>query len=248
MSDDVIWFAATAVATGAIARLSKRFPQMPKGLVPWLALLVGYALTMAKLAAVDGMSIKGAAAAAWYGLGAGMVAVGGHEALKPALGVAIGEDRAARVLGKLPANVTKPGKHGAALLVLLAALASTMASGCSGAMGAVVAAAKAASWLVQTIDAASDGASRYFARHPNEQREQEIADAVSRARSAAVALENGASAASRRDALAAYVHLRELLVDIMAATPPDGGAETEAPKPVPFSLPTEDEARAKVGA
>jgi hypothetical protein len=99
---DPIWFAVQMIAAGAVARLAKVWPKFPKAAIPWLALAAGYGLAFG-LAIHGGATAAEASQAALVGLPAGMAAVGGHEALKPLLARFVGDDRAAKLLGKLPA-------------------------------------------------------------------------------------------------------------------------------------------------
>lgn len=119
--------------------------------------------------------------------------------------------------------------------------------------------ARGASWLASAIDAGESGADRYFARHPNGEREEKVAEAVHRARLASEALDAalavaGAAAAkdydrARTAALDAYQALVSLLSElgVLDALPPAGGAEAEGvPEPEPFSLPTVAEVGARL--
>lgn len=91
------------VMAGGFGRLSKLIPGLPKGLLPWLVLLIGYAATFALGVFRDDLPAAEAALAAWTGLGWGMAAIGGHEALKPLLSQFVGPEMAIKILGKLPA-------------------------------------------------------------------------------------------------------------------------------------------------
>jgi hypothetical protein len=117
---------------------------------------------------------------------------------------------------------------------------------------------KGASWLGAALEVADSGASAFFSRHPNAEREAEVSQALHRARLAHEALEGLIAAADSLDdprlehvrsrALAAYGALRALLesLGVLDATAPDGGAESEAPLPLPFALPTQDEIAARL--
>lgn len=98
---ETMWLVLYAVASGAFGRLVKSYPKMPKGLLPWLVIGAGYAITFG-MAIYGGAALADAAAASWTGVAAGVLAVGGHEALKPLLKSIFGEERAALMLGKLP--------------------------------------------------------------------------------------------------------------------------------------------------
>lgn len=90
-----------AVASGAFGRSLKQWPGLPKGLLPWLVLACGYAITFAMQRIAD-VPLYDAAAYAFNGLGAGLVAVGGHEALRPLLSRFLGAAMATKLLGRLP--------------------------------------------------------------------------------------------------------------------------------------------------
>lgn len=99
---ETMWLVLTAVGSGLFGRIVKLYPKIPKGLLPFLVLGAGYAITFG-LAVYGGATPADAAATSWTGLVAGLVAVGGHEALKPGLTRVLGEELAAKALGKLPA-------------------------------------------------------------------------------------------------------------------------------------------------
>ena len=135
-----------------------------------------------------------------------------------------------------------------ALLVVLAATLSGC-SGCASLLPALAKVSRGSQYLGTVIDVADAGADAYFARHPSLDNERKV-DAAVRAAHGALAALNGALAAAeaasdedvvtaRVEALKAYASLRTLLADlgVLTATPPDGGAETDAPMPEPFTLP-----------
>lgn len=125
--------------------------------------------------------------------------------------------------------------------------------GCPALLHALSAASQGSQWLSSAIDVADAGQAAYFARHPSQEREPQVHAAIRQARTAAAALDSAiATAESVKDkdvsaakdsALAAYKSLRELLLEmgVLDATPPEGGAETEAPYPEPFELPLADD-------
>ncbi len=100
------WLILTAALSGLVGRVTKMYPKVPKGLLPWIVLVVGWAIMFGR-GLYNGAEPGTAALEAWTGLAMGVVAVGGHEALKPALSMAIGEERANRVLGHLPSEGEK---------------------------------------------------------------------------------------------------------------------------------------------
>lgn len=112
-------------------------------------------------------------------------------------------------------------------------------SGCAGLLPAL---AQSAQYLGTVLDVASAGAAAYYARHPNQDAQDAVRAADLRVRQE-LAVYNAALAAgenpSKENLLAAYEELRALLADrVLSATPPDGGAETDAPEPQPFDMPT----------
>lgn len=123
-------------------------------------------------------------------------------------------------------------------------IALLVLTGCASLLPALAKIAQGAQWLGTVIDVADSGANAYFARHPNAEREQRVDAAVRRARIALAALDASLAASkgddnARSEALKAYTELRSLLADlgVLSATPPDGGAETDAPEPEPLVLP-----------
>jgi hypothetical protein len=123
---DLYWILIVAGATGAVARASKVWPQLPKGLTPWVALAIGYALMATRLV-VEGVALGNALLEAWTGLAAGVVAVGGHRTLKPLLVAVFGDGAAVALLGRLPGppqKVTAKPKPRSSIvfLVLLAGM------------------------------------------------------------------------------------------------------------------------------
>lgn len=129
--------------------------------------------------------------------------------------------------------------------------------GCSfqDAMTALSKVGQASQWLGSVLAVADSGQEAYFSRHPNEANERAVGDALRRARKALVALDAAVAAAesadagdlttARAEAISAYTALHDLLVDlgVTSARAPLGGAETEAPLPVPFDLPDPSELR-----
>lgn len=133
-------------------------------------------------------------------------------------------------------------------LTLIAVLALSLA-GCSGLLGALSTVAQGAQVLSSLVDVANTGQDAYFARHPDLERQQEVAAALHRARLAISALDAATAAAKAADdgdleaakvgALEAYSELRKLLdeMGVLTATAPSGGADGNAPDPEPFELP-----------
>ncbi len=99
------WFILTAIASGAMGRIIKKFPSLPKGIVPWAVLAIGYTVTLVRMHFWGEMlPWQDAAVAAYGGVGAGMIAVGGHESLKVLARAVLGESLATFLLGKLPSK------------------------------------------------------------------------------------------------------------------------------------------------
>jgi len=136
---------------------------------------------------------------------------------------------------------------------LLLALALLLLTGCAPFWSALTAASQGAQWLGSALDVAEGGADAYYARHPNQQAEQALGMAMRRARAAEAALnatlaamashQHGTAAGQRSEALKAYAAVRALLDagGVLDARIPDGGSETTAPMPQPFTLPTAEE-------
>ena len=134
------------------------------------------------------------------------------------------------------------------LLVLCFALA-----GCPAFWSALPRMAQGAQMIGSLLDVAAAGSESYYARHPSQAAQAEVAQALRLARTALAALDAGVLAAEGADdedlalrrsrALEAYEQLRLLLdgLGVLDARPPDGGAETSAPLPEPFELPPADE-------
>ena len=263
------WMTAIMLVAGGAGRLVKRlFPTAPKWLLPWAVLLVGYALALLDMLA-GGYPPKTAAAVALGGLFAGGGAIGGHSLLKQALRPLIGDEWTAILLGRLrkalptptppaepaepaePVSDPKPSTGGVVMLVVLA----MGLSGCSAlgaalqALQAGVAADQGAQWLGSIVDVGETGSERYHDRHPNPEREATVRALVMGSR-LAIAAHNakravgaGDSEGTRDAVLDSIEELRGYLVSegITDARPPDGGAETNAPPPKPFALPTRAE-------
>lgn len=144
-------------------------------------------------------------------------------------------------------NVVQRRAPSCTLVLLLSVL---LLAGCGGALSALAHIAEGAGWLGTVVEVAQAGADAYFARHPSQESEHLVTQAIVEAEQAAVALEAAARAAhdagggdvatARTRALEAYRALRELLASlgVLTASPPAGGAETDAPLPVPLDLPT----------
>lgn len=104
---ETLWLLLMAVISGGFGRALKIYPRMPKSVLPWLVLSAGYVLSMA-LAMYRGLPVDQAAQAAWTGLAAGLIAVGGHSSLRGLLVTLLGSHAADRLLGRLPGRPTEP--------------------------------------------------------------------------------------------------------------------------------------------
>lgn len=134
-------------------------------------------------------------------------------------------------------------------------------AGCGGAgaiLSALGSAAQAGQVIGSLLDVAEDGADAYLARHPSQELQERVAGALRRARAAvadydrvvATAHSTARQIAAARDlALARYEELRAELEEagVLDARAPDGGAETEAPEPVPLALPTREQLEVELG-
>ena len=137
------------------------------------------------------------------------------------------------------------------LLLILGAL--LFVSGCAEALAALDTAARGASWLSSAIAMADAGQDAYFARHPSPENEPKVQKALLSAKQGDAALKAllaaGEAAASKdveeakKNALEAYGELYKLLTElgVLEGRAPPGGAETDAPVPEPFVIPTPDD-------
>ena len=141
---------------------------------------------------------------------------------------------------------------------LILALAFFLCGCGAGLMPALSAIGQGAQWLSSALAVADAGQNAYFDRHPSLESENAVKVALLRARLAVEALDAAVAAAggandgnvklTKEEALDAYEALRELLesLGVTSALPPLGGAETNAPVPQPFSLPTRAEIAARL--
>lgn len=130
------------------------------------------------------------------------------------------------------------------------AIVLVLALGLAGCHGWLPAAVAGFSWLGQVLDVAQAGSRAWLARHPSHEAEDQVDEAILRARSASAALgaalaagDRGDAAKARVEAVAAYRDLRALLdrLGILEGRPAIGGAETEAPRPGRLDLPTAEQ-------
>lgn len=112
------------------------------------------------------------------------------------------------------------------------AIALFFLPGC-GAMGPLVA---------SLIDVAESGADLYYARHPNAEADRVLSALLFEARQATAAYNANPNPTTKEAMLMAYERVRGFLdsAGVLDARAPDGGAESEAPKPEPFTLPSRE--------
>jgi hypothetical protein len=134
-------------------------------------------------------------------------------------------------------------------------------AGCGGGwLAALQGVAQGAQWLGAVVDVAGDGAEAFSRRHPNQERDAQIAAARRSALhavatlNAVVATGKSASerdvAAARDNAESAYRKLYQLLDEtgvLDGQCRGCGGAETDAPKPDPLPLPTPEQVAVALG-
>jgi hypothetical protein len=85
MTDETMWYLLLCVLTFLGTRLVKRWPRMPKDLLPGAALALGCLLYLGKLLLIDEVPLTEATDVVWLALGPGVAAIGGHEVLKRSL-------------------------------------------------------------------------------------------------------------------------------------------------------------------
>jgi hypothetical protein len=242
---DLAWLAIVGGATGFITRLTKLYPKLPKGLVPYVALLVGYGITMGVLLG-RGVPLADAWLPAFQGVLAGALSVLGHEAFKPLLVLAVGEKWATLILGKLPRPepAPQPKASGATATILFLALGlASLAGGvsaCHALLPALVHAANVANMVTGWVNLLDDAQRQWFAEHPDEETAAQFAAAIGVTRDALAALDRlgaasesyseGDHAEAEQRLLEAYRELYAIAETIPGfldsagglATPPDG--------------------------
>lgn len=245
------YFVALALVVGGLVNVIKRIKWIRVNSVPVIAFALGWALDAAAGSLLCGLSYTAAGLSGLGGGLAGLAAAGGHEALMRTASAFGLSKLAARVLGKAKEeqDARKKAPTSAALLVLLA----LSSAGCASLLPALAKAAQGAQWIGTVLDVANAGSGAYFDRHPNLETERKV-DAALRASRGALATLNAALASAeaatdedvvkaRSEALKAYTELHDLLSDlgVLTATPPDGGAETDAPPPDPVNIPNPEQ-------
>ena len=261
--NETLWIAVLVALTMGLTRLAKFWPRLPKGLVPLLAVAIGAGLYLAKAVYLDSQPLADAWQS-WLVVLVGAGAVVGHDLLKPALTELVGEPLATILLGRIPGSAERPKpppRKPPASTIFVAILLGGLLGGCAPALAALqglVRSTQGSQWLGSVLDVAETGAAAYFDRHPSIERQQDVAQAIRVARQAQEALdrvlaavdavESGDAEKARSEALTAYASLRALLAElgVLTATPPPGGAEGNAPSPVPLLLPTVAEVDARL--
>jgi hypothetical protein len=257
------WIAVLGIVTLVVARASKRW-EVPKWALPVGAVVLGYALMVGK-GLLSGQPFVEAVQVGLDGLGPGVLAVFGHSTLKQVLTPILGPVATEWVLGRVqkPTERTTIPPSTPKVTPVALFLLCLLVSGCSGAAGlkllqGLQRASQGAQWVAAILNDADAHADLYFDRHPNMDAEQAIDQAQAHVASALTAY-NGVIAAgepaiagdverARSALLTAYSELRHLLdaLGVIDATPATGGAETEAPEPVPFAMPLAAEVEARL--
>jgi len=245
------YFVLLALVVGGLVNVIKRIKWVRVDSVPVIAFGLGWLLDAASGSLLCGLSYTDAGLSGLGGGLAGLAAAGGHEALMRTASAFGLSKLAARVLGKAKEeqDARKKAPTSAALIVLLA----LSSAGCASLLPALAQAAQGAQWIGTVLDVADAGSGAYFARHPNIESERRVGAALRTSHGALAALNAALASAeaasdedvlkARSDALAAYTELHALLSDlgVLTATPPEGGAETDAPTPEPLDLPNPEQ-------
>jgi hypothetical protein len=250
-----------------LLNLVKRFPVVPSAWVPAVSLAAGFAAS-AGYYMLANLTWHGAFAFAIEAVMTGVLPIGIHWILKKPWAATLGAESADKWLGQADAAPPDIGKALKGLLGLLASAGLIFGTfGCTWAVEAAQSALQAltraqqgAQYISSLVDYAQVGQSLYFARHPSLEAQRQVEKALAAARAATKALDEAALAAQSADdknlsaakdhALAAYRALYELFeaIGIKDALPPLGGAETDAPEPVPLDLPAPDAVAVRLDA
>jgi hypothetical protein len=161
MTDETMWYLLLCVLTFLGTRLVKRWPRMPKDLLPGAALALGCLLYLGKLLLIDSASLTEAVDVVWLALGPGVVAIGGHEVLKRSLlSLKIPRYAVTWLLGRVPTpgeGDLPPPKLKPPVEVIFVALLPLTLLGCLPSMGvrspAVQAQAEVANGIAVTVNA-----------------------------------------------------------------------------------------------
>lgn len=242
------YFALITLLVGGLVNLVKRIKFVPGDAVPVVAFTLGWAIDGAASNGTCGVSYTEAAMTGLGGGFAGLAAAGGHEALSrmaSAFGLGALADK---LLGRAKAThddridkpKTKPPTITAGLLLCVLVCAPMLVS-CDGALGTAAKVAHAAGNALDILDGLSSKSQAYFDRHPSLDNNAAVTDLIKQVREAVEGEE-------REKAVELYRDLRELLdgLGIPAAKPPMGGAETDAPMPEPFEVPTVEDFEASL--
>lgn len=237
------YFVMIAIVVGGILNVIKRTPILHADLVPVAAFLMGWAAdTGVGLVSCD----MAAGAAALSGLGGGMAglsAAGGHEAAQR-VSSKLGEPfsrLADRLLGRARSERENRPKGKSVITMLLIAVLTFGSMGCVGGLDAVSAVVRVVGSAIEIVNDVASRVDAYFARHPNQDNAEAVADIVN-------ALRDALAGDERDKAVALYADLLDLLdtLGIPQAAPPAGGAETTTAEPQPFTPPTVAEFRASL--
>lgn len=124
-------------------------------------------------------------------------------------------------------------------------------SGCAGILPALQTASQIGQTIGSVLDVAERGTDVYMARHPNDERIEQFNRLMFAARQSLalydrLVADSAATATQLREARARalddYEKLRTWLdmIGVLEAKSPEGGAESDAPLPTPFDLPTRE--------
>ena len=246
--NETLWIAVLVALTMGLTRLAKLWPRLPKGLVPLLAVAIGAGLYLAYAVYVVGQPLADAWQS-WLVVLVGAGAVVGHDLLKPALSELVGESMATILLGRIPGSAeasASPPKPPTST-IFVAILLGGLLGGCAQ-LGALAQAALGSSLVGTIMDTARSGVAAYLVRHPDRDREAALTAAAADVLEANLAYARSATPETRADVLSAYRSYLALLAEygIDRAIPPPGGAEGNAPSPVPLLLPTVAEVDARL--
>jgi hypothetical protein len=248
--------AMLAILVGGVVNVTKRIPKLPSCWVPFASVVMGFAATILYYVVID---LRFDLRFAIEAVATGSIPVAMHKIIKPLWVSLLGEESADRWLGQAdnqPDDDDGPVAGQPGLTSIVLAVVLLCAPGCASlweGLSALSAGAQGVATVLRVIEQKSDA---YFDRHPSQEAEREVRDAIAdvwvalAARDALVAtgraIEDRDLAATKRAVLDAYGALHDILHrrGIPAAAPPDGGAEGSGPLPEPFEIP----AVADVGA
>lgn len=132
----------------------------------------------------------------------------------------------------------------------MAAVVSCTPSNLSMLLDTISKATKVSQVITGVMEDVDEAQKAYFDRHPSMESEKDVKDALSETRAAVEKLNTAVEGEdedqvsdARTAALGKYGDLRKILDErgILSGEPPAGGAETDAPSPQPFDMPTVEE-------